>query len=640
MPFLPSIEHVSSRSLSILLAIDSNGDCHNTGRVQEGASVIPFLVVRRLTLQSSVTVSQLKKKVEENRSTIFGASANLVNDIVGAGIAGMPYAVGQCGFFAGCFLVALCAVMTDKSLRLLVETAKYSKTPTYETLSEAAYGRSGFLFIAINMFVFSYGSMVGYLMMVKETLPYCFGIVSENARRLFLFLISLTVMVPVSSQRDMADLSKTSRLNVLFCTTIVGVVVYLSPLNDSLEESGGFVEFTTSSIVNVSTIFAGLGVFSYTYLVQHSAFIIAGSLYNPTRKRWASVTFRSMCVCCALCMTCGAVGYLTFQGQTRGNILDNFNPNNIYANIARALLGMTMLFIYPIEAFVSRHVCMVLFFTGQDAHDGDDTAVLDRADRRIFLTIAIYILAVIPAIIFINLGPVLSLTGTIGGSCLSYVGPGAVYLGIHGCRFIEMANEFFQISGNGAIRTGEKSSLLDVENSNGDANSRQKDNFCIRVIKGILWYASLMPIWYKIALVGSTGYEKFKQEEALKEQRMTRIDSSRDIESLATANSSMSSISEDGISRKSPYGTLRLSRAGGMSLVSPKIAARPLKPIPSIEGLRRQAASTPVEQEEKEDPRDSQENPTVMDYLVAVGFIIFGIIAFFAGLLSLYMELA
>lgn len=87
---------------------------------------------------------------EEHKSTILGCSSNLINAIVGSGIVGLPYAVKESGFVAGLFLIVLCGFLTEKSLRLLVETAKHAHVPTYETVAEAAFGRLGFLFIAIS----------------------------------------------------------------------------------------------------------------------------------------------------------------------------------------------------------------------------------------------------------------------------------------------------------------------------------------------------------------------------------------------------------------------------------------------------------------------------------------------------------
>ena len=48
------------------------------------------------------------------KSGIFGASSNLVNSIVGAGIIGIPYAMKQSGLIAGVLLLILVAYMTGE----------------------------------------------------------------------------------------------------------------------------------------------------------------------------------------------------------------------------------------------------------------------------------------------------------------------------------------------------------------------------------------------------------------------------------------------------------------------------------------------------------------------------------------------
>ena len=68
-----------------------------------------------------ITNLSLPKK----KSSILGASSNLVNSIVGAGIIGMPYALRMSGLWAGMLLLILVAMLTDKSLRLLIEQASF-----------------------------------------------------------------------------------------------------------------------------------------------------------------------------------------------------------------------------------------------------------------------------------------------------------------------------------------------------------------------------------------------------------------------------------------------------------------------------------------------------------------------------------
>lgn len=59
------------------------------------------------------------------KSSILGASSNLVNSIVGAGIIGIPYALRMSGLISGVALLVLVSVLTDKSLRLLIEQASF-----------------------------------------------------------------------------------------------------------------------------------------------------------------------------------------------------------------------------------------------------------------------------------------------------------------------------------------------------------------------------------------------------------------------------------------------------------------------------------------------------------------------------------
>lgn len=85
---------------------------------------------RRVTQTPGGSKRTVKTPVEENESSVLGATANLINAIVGSGIVGIPYAIQQAGLVAGIFLVILCAVLTHKSLCLLVETARHAKAPS------------------------------------------------------------------------------------------------------------------------------------------------------------------------------------------------------------------------------------------------------------------------------------------------------------------------------------------------------------------------------------------------------------------------------------------------------------------------------------------------------------------------------
>jgi sodium-coupled neutral amino acid transporter 11 len=388
----------------------------------------------------------------EHKSTVLDAVSNLVNAIVGAGIVGIPFAIQESGFVPGICLVIFVALMCEKSLRLLIETAKHSNVPSYETVAEAAFGKLGFYFVATNMFILSYGAMMSYLMIVKDSFSSILGIDEDDVlmKRTVLVVVSSLVILPLSCQRDMADLAKTSKMNVCFDVTMVLIVTYLAFCcgGDEMHEKAYYVDYdvisdsssgagsaafattadeTTNDLFKIQwdTIAIGLGVLSFAFVCQHASFIIAGSLENPTKERWSTVSRLGLGFCAFLALLMGISGNLGFAMNGRhvhGDILNSLPEELALSKVAKGLLGTTMLFVYPMESFVARHACVVVLFEGRKAHEGDDASVLNRRDRRITLTVALYLSAVIPAAIFEELGDVLAITGAIGGSCLSYIG--------------------------------------------------------------------------------------------------------------------------------------------------------------------------------------------------------------------------
>jgi sodium-coupled neutral amino acid transporter 11 len=118
------------------------------------------------------------------------------------------------------------------------------------------------------------------------------------------------------------------------------------------------------------------------------------------------------------------------------------------------------------------------------------------------------------------MGNVLSVTGAIGGSCLSYIGPGAVYIGIHGAALIKMANDFWklgprrprQLTGGDPERLPLQADTTTSATNGHDAiptttrTIYEEDAILIRFAKSILWYVFGMPVWYAMAKVGAEDF--------------------------------------------------------------------------------------------------------------------------------------
>jgi len=329
-------------------------------------------------------------------------------------------------------------------------------------------------------------------------------------------------------------------VSVTFDLVMVAIVVAVSPIRKSVEAAGGIRALVEGSTFRPDTFFVGVGVLSFAFVCQHASFIIAGSLERPTKKRWGTVTGNASGFCCCLAALCGAMGYLGYLDGTAGNIVSNLGASPYdavggatqrLALLAKALMCTCMFLVYPIELFVARHVLIVLFFSGRRAHDGDDHAVLARPDRLLALTAFIYAASLVPALVVESLGPVLAISGSIGGSSLSYICPGASYLAVHGREFLELVQRRW--GGPGEEEEEKEEKEVDGAGGGGIAatgSSHGTESLPVPAAPILqshwdraLWYLALMPVWCGIATVGMGYVERHKREEALKSPHVGRL---------------------------------------------------------------------------------------------------------------------
>jgi Transmembrane amino acid transporter protein len=304
--------------------------------------------------------------------------------------------------------------------------------------------------------------------------------------------------------RDMSTLAYTSFVSVLADIVLIGIVVLFSPVSRSVQEAGGLGTVMAHHWID-ARVFIGLGVLSTAMACQHSAFLIANSLTHPTPHRWSIVTQSSLVIAGFLSIALGLIGYLGFLEHTQGDILNNLEKDSTYVNAARGLLALTMVFTYPMESFVARHVLGQLWLGSASAME---------QHHRYLLTIVLYIGSLVPALMFHDLGLVLSLTGSLGASAVAYIGPGMVYLGINGRDFVDWVQDrkstsMDETAGSaigGEVElpvAGDGTAMMQMDglDSAGSSHWYRK--------KPWWWWPLAMPVWVAIANRGARGTNAF-----------------------------------------------------------------------------------------------------------------------------------
>lgn len=126
---------------------------------------------------------------------------------------------------------------------------------------------------------------------------------------------------------------------------------------------------------------------------------------------------------------------------------------------------------------------------------------------------------IIPALVFNDIGPVLSFTGTIGGSCISYIGPGLVFLGVNGEEFIFSVGGYldrWRRRDTASIRTSASAIVAAGDLPvHGNASLRIVQQVDNRTYEGIAsirkpcwYYLGLFPLWMWIANKGAINMQR------------------------------------------------------------------------------------------------------------------------------------
>eukprot|EP00957_Ditylum_brightwellii_P041463 3139840-Ditylum_brightwellii.AAC.1 len=99
----------------------------NHDRNEEEEYENTYRKMQGMEIETEDDITSFKRFVDHTgtkRTGVFGTTANLVNNIVGAGIIGMPYAVRQSGLVAGIVLVIVVGLLMGTYLNIMHAVAR------------------------------------------------------------------------------------------------------------------------------------------------------------------------------------------------------------------------------------------------------------------------------------------------------------------------------------------------------------------------------------------------------------------------------------------------------------------------------------------------------------------------------------
>ncbi|KND04095.1 uncharacterized protein SPPG_01537 [Spizellomyces punctatus DAOM BR117] len=359
--------------------------------------------------------------IEEHASGVWDATFNFTNSIIGAGIIGLPYAFAESGFATGVLLLFALTFVVDWTVNLLIVDGKLAGTRSYQELVKRCFGRWGFIAVSVFQFVFAYGAMCAYAIIVGDTLPVVLSQLPSKtplysvltSRRAMITLTTLFVSLPLSLYRDISALAKTSAVSLGAIVFIVLAVVGAGAWEG---RQGGDVSWVGGGV------FQAIGVISFAFVCHHNTFLIYGSLRKPTMDRFAVVTHLSTGLSLLACLVLACGGYLVFTDKTQGNILNNFSPTHPLITLARLCFGINMFLTFPLECFVCREVLLHCIY-GQGEEEKPVSLPIHAGT-----TVALTLSAMGVALWTCDLGIVLEITGGFAATVLAYILPPLCYI--------------------------------------------------------------------------------------------------------------------------------------------------------------------------------------------------------------------
>lgn len=153
------------------------------------------------------------------KSGLKSAFMNMANSIIGAGIIGQPYAFKQAGLLSGIILLVGLTIVVDWTICLIVVNSKLSGANSFQGTVEKCFGKSGLIAISLAQWLFAFGGMVAFGVIVGDTIPHVLQAVLPGLkdmpvlglladRRVVIVVFILGVSFPLTLYRDIAKVRR------------------------------------------------------------------------------------------------------------------------------------------------------------------------------------------------------------------------------------------------------------------------------------------------------------------------------------------------------------------------------------------------------------------------------------------------
>lgn len=361
------------------------------------------------------------------RQKRFATIVNLLNSQLGAGILSVPSTFVNTGIVASIVLSLVTMGISYGCMILLLVLVNQTGKEGLPELTAQILKKPGSITLSVLNVVFLITALVAYLILGGDMITSWFelggvGHLVESRMRhaLMIFIYAILFPIMLTIPRNISFLKYFSMATV-FC--IIFFLIALAYKAGYYGHKYGGMEPTCKVWKLDFSIFSSLSIYGLSYAFPAVA-LPAIRLYNPNLRKRKIVTLWANVLCFVLVTVAGITGYLCFGASTDGNILKNFDSNDVLMIVCRCGFFVIVSCAYPMVSQSVMSMWGGLIF-------GNDNPPTLPAWKRAVVIVLNNIIPLVLAMFLPTAKPILSIGGALGGCIVDFIFPPLMYVVYH-----------------------------------------------------------------------------------------------------------------------------------------------------------------------------------------------------------------
>ncbi|XP_020204340.1 amino acid transporter AVT6A [Cajanus cajan] len=375
-----------------------------------------------------------------NGASFSGAVFNLSTTIIGAGIMALPATLKQLGMVPGLAAIIIMALLTEKSIELLIRFTRAGKSVSYAGLMGDSFGKYGKALVQICVIINNIGVLIVYMIIIGDVLSGTssggdhhygilegwFGVHWWTGRTFVVLFTTLAIFAPLSSFKRIDSLRFTSALSVALAVVFLVIAVGIAIVKII---SGGVAMPrlfpVATDVASFFKLFTVVPVFVTAYICHYNVHSIDNELEDSSQMR--GVVQTALALCSSVYVMISFFGFLLFGEGTLDDVLANFDTNlgipfgSVLNDAVRISYAAHLMLVFPVVFYPLRLNIDGLFFSSSRP------LVLDNF-RFASLTAALIGIIFLGANFIPSIWDAFQFTGATAAVCIGFIFPAAITL--------------------------------------------------------------------------------------------------------------------------------------------------------------------------------------------------------------------